>query len=123
MVVWSVALLVLLVGTASAADPATDAEGSIVLSGHSGAVIGVAAHPDGKHVLSASDDGTVRVWDVTTGKEVLKVSVTKPGGFFCVAVSPDGKLFAGGSTVGSVVSSAMEQRTRSVFDQVDFADA
>lgn len=104
MVVRPVALLLLLASAASAfaQAPATDAEGSVVLSGHSGAVIGVAAHPDGKQVLSASDDGTVRAWDVTTGKEVLKVSVTKPGGFFCVAVSPDGKLFAAGSTVGEI---------------------
>ena len=35
-----------------------------MLEGHTGAVLGVAAHPDGTRVLSASIDRTVRVWNL-----------------------------------------------------------
>lgn len=38
-------------------------------SGHSGTVYGLAFAPDGKSVLSTSIDGTVRLWQVATGKE------------------------------------------------------
>lgn len=38
--------------------------------GHSQAVTCLAFSPDSKHVLSGSKDGTVRKWDVASGKEV-----------------------------------------------------
>jgi hypothetical protein len=44
--------------------------GLCTLTGHSGIVWSVAYSPDGKHVVSGSDDETVRVWDSQTGKEV-----------------------------------------------------
>src|SRR5262249_45143811 len=39
-----------------------------VLQGHTNMVSGVAISPDGKRALSSGTDGTVRLWDVTTGK-------------------------------------------------------
>ena len=35
-----------------------------------GHVLSVAYSPDGKHIVSGSDDNTVKVWDSQTGKEV-----------------------------------------------------
>ena len=40
------------------------------LQGHSGWVRAVAVTPDGRRAISASDDQTLRVWDLDTGKTV-----------------------------------------------------
>jgi WD40 repeat protein len=38
--------------------------------GHSNHVNSVAYSPDGKHIVSGSEDWTVRIWDAAMGKEV-----------------------------------------------------
>jgi len=45
-------------------------EQKCTLRGHSNWVLSVAYSPDGKHIVSASRDKTVKIWDSTTGKEV-----------------------------------------------------
>ena len=44
--------------------------GLCTLTGHSNYVRSVAYSPDGKHIVSGSEDNTVKVWDSQTGKEV-----------------------------------------------------
>lgn len=64
--------------------------------GHSDAVTSVAFSPDGRHILSGSQDCTARLWEVATGKELRRFE--HPGPVRSVAFSPDGRkaLTAGG---------------------------
>jgi WD40 repeat protein len=60
------------------------------LSGHEAPVTGVAFHPAGKLLLSAAEDKTIRVWDATTGEQLVRLA--QEGGLE-PAFSPDGKWF------------------------------
>jgi WD40 repeat protein len=48
------------------------------------------ASVSGKYVVSGSDDKTVRVWDLATGKEVRRFTGHQ-GAVLSVAVTPDGR--------------------------------
>ena len=47
----------------------------MVLSGHDNFVASAAFSPDGSRIVSASFDGTARIWDAATGREIA-VQVT-----------------------------------------------
>ena len=53
-------------------------EQECTLRGHSGWVLSVAYSPDGKHIVSGSQDETVKVWDSQTGKEVSFLVCHRP---------------------------------------------
>lgn len=53
----------------------------------------VAWSPDGQWVASASKDGTVKIWNASTGKEKLSLS-NHTGGVKSVAWSLDGTKIA-----------------------------
>jgi WD40 repeat protein len=54
----------------------------------------IAFTPDGKRLVGG--DLTWTVWDVETGKVILRGPKTEPGGVITVAVSPDGSRFLTG---------------------------
>ncbi len=66
------------------------------LTGHTGEVYSVAYSPDGTKIASASDDGTILIWDVKTGDRIRTLR-GHTDGVESVAYSPDGtRLVSGG---------------------------
>ena len=62
----------------------------------------VAFSPDSKRVVTAGDEGSVRVWDIATGRKLGDVTVGSEGAPFGLSVSPDGRLVAASWEAGSV---------------------
>jgi len=62
--------------------------------GHSDVVLGVAWEPSGKRLASASQDGTVQVWDSSTEESPLFTYRSRSRGINAVAWEPSGKRLA-----------------------------
>lgn len=83
-----------------------------VLEGHEGFLVFLSFNPQGTELASSSEDGTVRLWNVSSGMEIA----TFPHGRESMGVSfnPDGTLLASGGTdnivrLWDVASGAMLQ--------------
>jgi len=66
------------------------------LTGHRGVVRCLATSPDGILLASGSSDKTIKLWDWTTGKEIMTLN-GHSSGVLAIAFSPDGRLLASGS--------------------------
>ncbi len=84
-----------------------------VSTGHSARVVSVAFSPDGKTLASASDGGGIKLWDVTSGQELMTLK-----GYSPVVFSPDGKTLASAARGGAIglwdVASGRELKTLAV---------
>jgi GTPase SAR1 family protein len=67
-----------------------------ILSGHTRPVRGVAVTPDGRLAVSGSEDKTVRVWEIKTGKCLITLKEDIKG-VRGVAVTADGRYAVSGS--------------------------
>jgi dipeptidyl aminopeptidase/acylaminoacyl peptidase len=68
----------------------------LVLRGHEHWVLSAAFSPDGKRIVTSSEDGTIRVWNADgTGEALVLRDSESPVN--SVAFSPDGKRIVSGS--------------------------
>ena len=67
---------------------------------HRAATWMVSWSPDGRHLASSSEDGTVIVWDVAKGEAVEQLDASAQG-VWSVTFSPDGTCLATGANDGS----------------------
>ena len=68
--------------------------------GHRSNVLSIAYSPDGTLLASGSYDGTVRLWNVATGRNIATFKAA--GEVPSVAFSPDGTIVAAGTSSGVV---------------------
>ncbi|MBU1864863.1 MAG: hypothetical protein KKE89_00490, partial [Actinobacteria bacterium] len=59
-----------------------------------------AVTPDRQHVLSGSDDSTLRAWDAETGTEIARLPT--PGWVLCIATHAASNRFVFGDATGGV---------------------
>ncbi len=65
-----------------------------ILKGHTNRVVSVDISPDGEKLLSASLDGTLRLWEIATGRCLYTIRSFEEGFYFLsVSFSCDGKKF------------------------------
>jgi len=69
-----------------------------LFQGHGSSVSSVAFSPDGSTVVSGSDDKTIRIWDASTGVEMLPPLQGHDDAICSVAFSPDGSKIISGSS-------------------------
>jgi len=94
--------------------------------GHTGAINSAVFSPDGKLVLTASEDKTARIYDVATGKE-LRVLAGHLGAILAAKFSPDCTYALTGSEDGTariwdVASGTLLQSFEGDLGPVNFAD-
>ncbi len=97
-----VAALVTPASPLAVAQNAPSARAELVLqTGHTGSVNALALSPDGRFLVSGSEDVTLKIWDTATGN-VLRTLSGHEQPVLAVAISPDGRWIASGGADATV---------------------
>ena len=73
-----------------------------MFNGHKSEVNSIAFAPNGRSLVSASDDRSVRIWNIRDGSSKVLPVTGSPGYFNSVAFSPDGRYVAAGNMDSSL---------------------
>ena len=95
-----------------------------LLQGHLVSVYSVAFSPDGRRIVSGSDDNTLRLWDAASGNTIGRPLRGHTGSVNSVAFSPDGRGLVSGSQdktlrlwdaiTGKPIAGALQGHTKGV---------
>jgi len=88
-----------------------------VLVGHSGMVFAVDIDAESRRIATGSLDGTARVWDVDSGRELAAFQLG-PGPVYAVRFTPDGKSLAFGGTAGRAFVVALDAPSAHIVELV-----
>jgi WD40 repeat protein len=81
---------------------ATSGKEARALKGHTSTVSSVAFSPDGKRIVTGSNDSSIKIWDAATG-ETIRSLKGHTSAVLCVAFSKDGTRIASGSHDGKLM--------------------
>ena len=76
-------------------------ESAARLEGHLETINDIAFSPDGRYIISASDDRSVRLWNIETASQLTELQV--PDKALSVAASPTGRFIASGLSSGKIM--------------------
>ena len=88
------------------------------MRGHTKAISYGFWSPDGRRIVTASTDNTIRIWDAETGEELLTLSPPPALYGLFAALSPDGRYLATG---GLGTPTAIWRVWTSKEDLIDYA--
>lgn len=81
-----------------------------VLKGHEASVNSIAISPDGHTLASGSQDRTVSLWNLKTGKQTFTF-FGQAGEVHAVAISPDGQMLVAGGSDNKITSWQLKTKT------------
>jgi WD40 repeat protein/serine/threonine protein kinase len=73
-----------------------------MLAGHSKQVTAASFNANGRRLFSSSDDATVKVWDIVTGRELISLPASDGLAFAAVSISPNQRHLIGSTKDGKL---------------------
>lgn len=71
-----------------------------------GYIVACSVTPDGKSIVAASENGAIKLWDITSGQE--QATFTAPGTLFCMALHPWKPFAVAGGPGGAIYPLVLE---------------